>query len=266
MSLDAKILELRLLIKESSLGQASVSKCAAKLNAFGRNLNDKNALESFIREILMYQLDFEKTDKMFRALARQNEEYNLLERSIEDNISCTKDNITRLEEELRQQKCIREHRVECEQAASIVNKHPSRSMLKRKIDAVSQSLDGTNASIDMVEAEIALKQTFFKQVLQSIADLQRSGAPQAEEESKTAGGAEGEDAADANEDDERDDNRDARASKADRDAAEEEVPVELDEDGNPIESNEEGEEDNDTVEGMEGEGKEKDDAGEVMVE
>lgn len=266
MSLDAKILELRLLLKESSMGQASVSKCAAKLNAFGKNLNDKNALEGFIREILMYQLDFEKTDKAFRTLARQNEEYDLLERSIADNISCTKENITRLEEELRQQKCIREHRVECEQAASVVNKHPSRSTLKRKIDAVSQSLDGTNASIDLVEAEIALKQSFFKQVLQAIADLQRSGAPQAEEESKTAGGAEGEDAADANEDDERDDNRDARGSKADREAtAEEETPAELDEDGNPIESNEEGEEeDNDTVEGMEGEG--KDDAAEVMVE
>lgn len=232
MSLDAKILELRLLLKESSLGQASLSKCAAKLHLFGKNLSDNNALEAFLREVLMYRLDHDKTDKIFETLRRQGDEYIELESQIGGKIAEAKNNIAALEEELRQQKRIREHRVECEHVASVVNKQPSRSMLKRKIDAVTQSVETTNASIALVEAEIAQKHAHFNLVLQAIADLQKSGAAPAEEDVKAT--MDVEDAADANEDEERDDNRDARNSNsAHRDQAEE--TVELDEDGNPIE-------------------------------
>lgn len=233
MALDAKILELRLLLKESSLGQASLSKCAAKLHLFGKNLNDNTALEAFLREVLMYRLDHEKTDKIFETLRRQGDEYIELESQIGDKIAEAKNNIAALEEELRQQKCIREHRVECEHVASVVNKQPSRSMLKRKIDAVTQSMETTNASIALVEAEIAQKHAHFNVVLQAIADLQKSGAAPVEEDVKAT--MDVEDAADANEDDDRDDNRDARnSSSAHRDQPAEEA-VELDEDGNPIE-------------------------------
>eukprot|EP00428_Durinskia_dybowskii_P074407 CAMPEP_0170405434 /NCGR_PEP_ID=MMETSP0117_2-20130122/27177_1 /TAXON_ID=400756 /ORGANISM="Durinskia baltica, Strain CSIRO CS-38" /LENGTH=259 /DNA_ID=CAMNT_0010662545 /DNA_START=12 /DNA_END=791 /DNA_ORIENTATION=+ len=240
MSLDAKILELRLLIKESSLGQASVSKCAAKLNAFGKNLNDKSALEGFLREVLMYQLDYEKTEKTFNALSRQASEYDVLEQDIAQKISSTKDNIARLEEELQQQKCIREHRVECEKAASIVNQLPSRSTLKRKIDAVNQNVITTNASIELVESEIAQKQHFFKAVMQAISDLQKAGTAPVEEDRQQNTLTEIEDVADGNEDEERDDNRNARSNK--EDTLPEDSIMELDEDGNPIEPQEDGEE------------------------
>lgn len=255
MSLDAKILELRLLIKESSLGQASISKCASKLNTFGKNLSDKSALEAFLRELLLYQLDFEKTKKSFQALSRQNDEYNVLEKEIEGKVCATKDNIARLEEELRQQQSIREHRLECEHVATDVNKQPSRSVLKRKIDAVVNNVDSTNASIELVEAEIAVKEEYFKHVLQAIVELQKAGTVQAEP--STVGEAE-DMVGDSNEGDEQDDDdRNTRKHKSDdREETNEEIPVEVDEDGNPIEKSECEEEDEENVE-MEDENGEK---------
>jgi hypothetical protein len=256
MSLDAKILELRLLLKESALGQASLSKCAAKLHTFGKNLEDNTALEGFLREILMYRLEHEKTDKIFRTLHRQSDEYGVLESEIEGKVAGAKNSIASLEEELRQQKSIREHRVECEHAASIVNKQPSRSALKRKIDAVSQSVESTNASIGLVEAEIAQKQVHFNAVLQAIADLQKCGVAAPEDDAKAAMEVEG--AADGQEEEERDDNRDARnSSSSHRDGDGEGdgegsagEAVEVDEYGNPIEDVGEG--DNGTEDGEPG--------------
>lgn len=238
-----------MLLKESALGQASLSKCAAKLNTFGKNLDDDAALEGFLRELLMYRLDHEKTDKVFQTLNRQSDEYGLIESDIGNKIADAKENIALLEEELRQQKLIREHRVECEQAASIVNKQASRSALKRKIDVVTQSVDSTNASIALVEAEIAQKHTYFNGVLQAIADLQKSGTLQAEEDAKQGGTMDVEDAAAAegNDEEERDDNRDARNSSSSHREASAGEEVELDEDGNPVvdDENDEGADDAD---------------------
>lgn len=254
MSLDAKILELRLLLKESSLGQASISKCAAKLSAYGKGL-DNQSLEGLLRELMMNQIEFEKAEKIFHALARQSEEYDILEREIEGKISAAKESISQQEEELRQQKSIREHRMECEQIASTVNKHPSRSALKRKIDAINQGIDSTNASIDLVESEIALKAAHFKTVLQAVRDLQAAGLAPIEEEVKMVGGAENDEGGDANEEDDRETRGERNAQSGAEGGTEDEI--EVDEDGNPIENQDEGEEGTEDADGVgEDDGKE----------
>lgn len=249
MALDQKILELRLLIKESSVNQASLSRCASKLQTFGKNVNDNAALEGLLKEFLLNQLEYEKTKNSFQALDGQNEEYAKLERAIQDRVSEAIDNITKLEEELRQQQVVRAHRVECEQRASEVNKHPSRSNLKRKIDTVTQTLDSTKASIELVETEIEQKKYLVVNIVQAIAEVQKYGKVVAEEENKAA---EVDEAEGADETDDRDNDRGNRTSKAERDSGAEEEEagngeVELDEDGNPI-----GE-----VEGEENEGEEE---------
>jgi hypothetical protein len=250
--LDNKILELRLLIKDTALSQASVSKCAAKLQAFGKKLNDKNALEGFIREILLYKLECEKTSKMFSALERQAEEYTVLESTIEQRIADTKLSIMQLERELEEQKVIRAHRLECEELSMIVNKHKTRSDLKRKIDAVNETLDGTKASIELVDNEIAHKHALFKRLLTSIEDYDNDGKIQEEEVvQEVPNGAEEESGAAGTEEGEDREARETRHSKEESNNKDEQEvagndEVELDEDGNPVEVSED--------QGMEDEG------------
>lgn len=239
MSLDQKILELRLLLKDSSVGQVSIAKCAAKLQAFGKNVNDQAALEGFLREILLYQLEYEKTSNSFNALDRQDLEYANLESKIVQDIAAAKANIQQLEEELQQQQIIRAHRIECEHLATEVNKLPSRSTLKRKIDAVNHTLDNTKASIELVESEINTKQAQFANVALAIAELQKKPVSAVEEDNKPTEGEE-----DNAEEEEGDDSRGARNQERDSENQPEAAEVELDEDGNPIEA--------DDAEGAEG--------------
>lgn len=256
-SLDQKILEFRLLVKESAINQASLSRCATKLQAFGKNVDDNSALEGLLKEFMLNQLEYEKAKKFFLALDGQKEEYVTLECAIQERISTATDNIIKLEEELRQQQIVRAHRIDCEQRASEVNKHPSRSVLKRKIDSVTQTLDSTKASIELVETEIEQKKHLVSNIVQAIEEVQRYGKVVVEEEESK--GAEQEDA-DAGEDEDRENDRNNRTSKADRENADttagaddeeeaESAEGEVDEDGNPI-----GEADNGEVEGKNGGG------------
>ncbi len=136
MSLDSKILELRLLLKDSTITLPSITRVANKLQALGKDVNDNAVLESFLREVMAYQLEFEKSSNTFLALDRQKDEYTELESKIESDVTAVKASIQELEEELRQQQILRAHRIECEHLAADVNKLTSRSTLKIKIDVV----------------------------------------------------------------------------------------------------------------------------------
>lgn len=250
MALDQKILELRLLIKESSVNQASIQRCATKLQTFGKNVHDNAALDAVLKEFLLNQLENEKSKNYSEALDGQSEEYSKLERVIQERVTHATDSIAKLEEELRQQQIVRAHRVECEKTAGEVSKHPSRSNLKRKIDSVSATLASTQASIELVDNEIEQKKLLVANIAQSIMAVQSFGKVVVEDENKVA---ETEDA-DGAEDEDRDTDRGNRTNKSDRDSTgegenAENAEVELDEDGNPIEAEGEGEEN----EGNEGE-------------
>jgi chromosome segregation ATPase len=205
MSLDTKTLEQRLLYKDSTISLPSVTKCAIKLQSFGKNLQDEKTLEAFIREVLLYKLEVEKAGKTFQSLDRQSEEYDVLEAQIGEKISQAKGEILRLEGDLKQQKAIREHRVECESLAAVVNKHPSRSTLKRKMSSVVEHLEQTRSNIEAAEADIELKHAQLLVVVKAIAELQRS-----KEDEETVPEEE------ENEEEEIDETRDSRNNKADR--------------------------------------------------
>ncbi|KAJ1392976.1 hypothetical protein B484DRAFT_340619 [Ochromonadaceae sp. CCMP2298] len=207
MSLDAKTLELRLIYKDSTISLPSVTKCAMKLQSFGKNLQDEKVFEAFIREALLYKLELEKADKTFQSFDRQSEEYDTLEAKIGEKISLAKGEIMRLKEDLQQQKAIREHRVECESRASVVNKLPSRSNLKRKMASVQDQLEQSRCSIEAEEEIIKIRHAQLEIVRSAIADMQRSK----EDEEKVP--AEEEENA---EEEEIDDTRTSRNNKADR--------------------------------------------------
>jgi len=130
-------------------------------------------LEGFLNESFSYKLEIDKTMEVFAMLDAQEREYDELEKVIQNNIHVTRNNIILSEEELKQQLQIRSHRLECEHVAAIVNKQPSCSVLKRKIDSITNSLQGTKNSIQQVNSEIANKKALYSILLKAMEDLKR---------------------------------------------------------------------------------------------
>jgi len=126
--------------------------------------------------------------------------------------------------------------------------------LKRKIDAVNQTLDKTNTSIELVEIEIKTKHAQFVDLASLIAEMQRQ-PESAVEEGKSSGMMDTDEGVDGAEEEEGSDSRSARNhNNAESEEAAQSREVEVDEDGNPIGDMEENEEDGEN-EGAE-EGKE----------
>ena len=172
-SLDNKVLEMRLLYKDSVISMPSITKCAKQLNLYQKNLKDIALLEGFMNETLSYKLELDKTMEVFAMLEAQEREYDELETVIQNKINVTRNNIVLSEEELKQQLLIRAHRLECEHVATIVNKQPSCSVLKRKIDNITNSLQGIRNSIVQVNSEIANKKALYDILLKAVEDLKR---------------------------------------------------------------------------------------------
>lgn len=175
---DSKILEHRLLTKDTSITDASsIKACAEKLVPLKERVDGQlngDAIESFLRELLLFKLDLEKSYMAFEVCKRQNDEYEELQNKITAEISNAKINTTHLEEELIQQQDIRKHREECENLAKKVNSYPPRRILKRKYEIVEDSLKNNNESLVSIEEEIGKKKKMFDTLLQTISDLQMS--------------------------------------------------------------------------------------------
>ncbi len=178
-SVDNKALEFRLLTNDSVLSSASVTRCAAKLQALRDQTNNKTGIEAFLREILLLKLDVDKSHRIYDAWTAQNREYDSLEEDITTEIVDAKANIQYLELSLKNELEIRTHRSLCEDLACKVNKLPSRSMLKRKIETNGDELCHTNELLSLVELEIFERRRQFDKLLECIADLQ-TNRPQEE--------------------------------------------------------------------------------------
>jgi hypothetical protein len=176
MSLENKILENRLIYKDSVIGVSSISRCAKHLLALKNSSTletSKTSLETFLKELLLFKIELEKTKKLLRNIDVQQTEYENIEIEISQAISLTKEEITFLLQKLQEEKEIRHHRVECETIAIEVNTHMKRSLLKRKISDLEENIASTNQSLDDIEREILIRNEQYQQFLTALAVLER---------------------------------------------------------------------------------------------
>lgn len=168
MSLDNKILELRLVTKDTAIGQASsLARCAAKLNSFksfGTSETAKSSVAAFLREIFVYRLDLNKSCRLLRSSADQLAEYDRLEGVVQEKIDGTRKEIHQLLIELKQEQEIRKHRIQIETVAAEVNQHSSLSSLKRKIGEITDSMATTQESILSIENDILTRKSQLDQL------------------------------------------------------------------------------------------------------
>ena len=182
--MDQKLIEMRLMTKDSAFlkSDPSIGHCAEKLHPL-RNGGSNAALESFFRELLLFKLDLEKSYMILEVKKKQNNEYEGLEKKIEEDIANAKSNVVRLEEQFQQEKQIRKHRLEAEALAKDVNTYPTRGILKRNIEALELTRKENNDSLATIEGEISKRKKMFASLNQIISDLQLTyQAEQVEEE------------------------------------------------------------------------------------
>ena len=172
--MDSKILETRLILKESSFVGSSVSKCAAKLQSLtnAKSVQDFTSFDSFVREVLQYKLDIAKVEHIHGSHDRQIEAYNATEQDINEKIKEIEGTIFELETQFKNAKSIRLHREQLEKKATGVNSLPSQNQLKRKLDQLDSNILDTEASLSAMNARIAVRYNQFGSLLKCINDLQ----------------------------------------------------------------------------------------------
>jgi predicted nucleic acid-binding Zn-ribbon protein len=170
---DAKLLEQRLLLRESVVSLPSVSRIATKLREL-REKHDEATRDAFIRELRQYQLEASKSVKILQVCDSELVEYSGLESALLEQIADTEKSIQELQTELGQAKQIREHREECEMLSQGVIKFPSRSALEKQTRNVDDAIVQCEQAITDMNDRITQRVTQFKALLQAIADLKGS--------------------------------------------------------------------------------------------
>jgi len=181
---DIKILEARLLTRDSAITGSTVTKCATRLQQLFAAVRDDNktpennatdvAQEAFSRDLLMYRAEMGKFDQSFNMLDQEAVEYKNLESDIEAKIEQTSQSIVALTQELVQQKKLKQHREECEALSRIVNLVPSTRKIMASSDVVRDEISRLEEQLSSTEDIESMRHRQVNLLLQSIADLSKS--------------------------------------------------------------------------------------------
>jgi hypothetical protein len=206
--MDAKILEARLLTRESALVTSSVSKCAAKLQSYFLALGAANHVgkekeikasnsedaaiapsieeskESLIREISLYRFEMVQVLASAAMCERELSEYLRMEADTERDIQDAEKHIEQLTEELREHKSVRRHKEEVEMLARLVNTLPAGSVVDKEMRKAQEALDRLRAESAAADNKVRMRSKQFQVLLQCLSDLQRS--VEEEEEQRAA--------------------------------------------------------------------------------
>lgn len=176
-TIDTKLLEQRLLTRETVIGGTSLSRCAARLQQLFHNRDKEQAsaaLEAVNRDFQLYQLEMGKTNQIYDMCGKEISEYEALGREIGERVQQVEDSISRLSVELQQQQRLRRHRQECEMLSKVVNTLPSVSAAQGAIDVVEEQIQRIQEQLAAKEACEQLRKKQFGLLMTSLYDLQKS--------------------------------------------------------------------------------------------
>ena len=173
-----KLLEKRIVYRESTVQGPSLSKPAAELHSLFRNVVDgkdeKLQLESFLNSIMWFKLETLKDQRSMNNFAEEIVEYQELENITDFKIQETKQSIILLREELYQQQRIRGHREECDRMAREVNKLPNRSLMVKEISDIKETLTKTKEQTLITDFSIRMRLKQIQLLISSITSIQNS--------------------------------------------------------------------------------------------
>jgi hypothetical protein len=131
-----------------------------------------NVYDAFAREILSYKLEMTKTCRHYSTCDIEASNYQSLTDEVSTEIAKVREEVLRLEVELKQQEGIRSHRERLELLAKEVNTRPARSSLKRKLAAMEEELKNVEESITAIDAAVMTRHEQFEALQRAVAVLQ----------------------------------------------------------------------------------------------
>lgn len=193
--MDMKLLEKRLLTRDSVLASSSVSKCALRLQQFlvALQANDQSdsdteqAKGALIRELALYKLEIGQAVEGALMCEREMDESRAIEKSIEEEIHAAELDINNLTQELNEQKRIRKHKEECELLAKLVNTLPPKSAVMKDIVKAEDALNKLREQSQSAEYRVSMRKKQFQVLLQSIFDMKQNIAEDSEQQELIAG-------------------------------------------------------------------------------
>jgi hypothetical protein len=185
--MDMKLLEKRLLTRDSTLSVSSVSKCASRLQQYlaavqaGREMQQTK--DALIRDMCLYKIEISQVIEATLMCDRELEESKAIEKSVEEDISKAEMDINNLNKELAEQKSIRKHKEECELLARLVNTLPSKTVVGNDIKKALDALSPLRKQSESAEYRVNMRKKQFQVLQQTIFDMKRN----LEEESEQQG-------------------------------------------------------------------------------
>ena len=125
-----------------------------------------------IKDLMYYKLDMSKVRYLLQACNDEITQYNTLDTDINTQIASIEETIKHLEIELKHEQLIREHRAQCENRSTEVNKYLNTGSLDNKINELKVTLQYDNDLGVQLDGKIQKRSEQFDNLMQSITILQ----------------------------------------------------------------------------------------------
>ena len=174
--LEAKVLESRLVTKDSTVGGSSVAKIAKSLRDYHKALkhrpcNDESVRDSydiFVRDTMLYRLEVGKLNKILKVCDIENDNYISQEIEIQKESAEAINKMAELQKELEVQKKIRSYTEKCEAKAKVVNELPVQYITKRHIDECDNSIKNMTSTLEIYDDRIRKRVKQYGDMMLSI--------------------------------------------------------------------------------------------------
>ena len=167
-----RIIEHRLLYNESAVYKASMGKILeyfAKLSTTKQDTASQSThSENLTREVLRFEMELKKHCRIIRAYEKEEVVYQDLENQYESEIAATTSELESLEQELQQEKLIRDHRFKLEEEASKVNVLPDKATLEAQIQNTNKSIAEIVQKIDLINQRMNVRKEQYMQLEEAI--------------------------------------------------------------------------------------------------
>eukprot|EP00640_Fibrocapsa_japonica_P004365 CAMPEP_0113941930 /NCGR_PEP_ID=MMETSP1339-20121228/7754_1 /TAXON_ID=94617 /ORGANISM="Fibrocapsa japonica" /LENGTH=228 /DNA_ID=CAMNT_0000946215 /DNA_START=24 /DNA_END=710 /DNA_ORIENTATION=- /assembly_acc=CAM_ASM_000762 len=185
---DEKVLQQRLVSKETVFLGTSISRIAARFHAFlgavqqegeadedahpAKKQRCEAAYDVTQRELQLYSLEVAKAQIVSLGAEHEIEAYKSRGKEIEEKVKKEAEKVEQLKAQLEEEKEIQRRKEEYEALAKVANALPPQAKTTAEIAKIRDQLQSLEKDSSLMSQEVDLRGKQFRTLLQSVADLQ----------------------------------------------------------------------------------------------
>eukprot|EP00299_Pterocystis_sp_00344_P010816 c4933_g1_i1.p1 GENE.c4933_g1_i1~~c4933_g1_i1.p1 ORF type:complete len:229 (+),score=59.09 c4933_g1_i1:40-726(+) len=139
---------------------------------FHENANWNALYDSTQLDLVTFQDTTKRLHFINSRNSREIEDSEKLQKSIEDQIKWSENEIERLKVQLVEEQRLREHKEECERIVKLINQHPSRAELESGIDSLKKEISDLEKKKEKIETKEDTRRKQFHLVIQAMHALE----------------------------------------------------------------------------------------------